>query len=98
MMRKVKCVHDQSMDARFPPDRPSRVTVRLRDGRVLTEELPYPKGDYRNPFSDAELCEKFRALTGAALSAAQQQRLMECALGVSRCSVPDLVRALVVKA
>lgn len=93
MIAKTRCVHDKAMDARFPPDRPSRVTVRMNDGRTFVKELPYPKGDYRSPFSDDELSAKFRSLSAGLLTPRQQERAIACALGFSRESVGSLIRA-----
>ena len=56
--------------------RPGRVTVRLRDGRTLAKQVDYPKGDPRNPLSDAEIEEKFRALADGVLSKKAQDKLI----------------------
>ena len=93
MIGKTRCVHDRSMDARFPPDRPSRVTIAMTDGRTFVRELPYPKGDYRSPFSDDELAAKFRMLSAEVLAPRQQDRAIECALGFANESAGSLVRA-----
>jgi 2-methylcitrate dehydratase len=93
MIRNVKCVHDRAMDARFPPDRPSRVTIALKDGRTLSREVAYPKGDYRSPFSDAELAAKFRTLAAGVLSPAQQERAIDFALNFSTAGIGDLIKA-----
>lgn len=93
MMQKVKCVHDKNMDARFPPDRPSRVTIELMNGKQLIKEIAYPKGDYRSPFSDAELTEKFRSLSADVLSPVKQERAIACALSFSNESVGSLIDA-----
>lgn len=93
MMRKIRFVHDRDMDARFPPDRPSRVTVVTRDGRKLVKEFAYPKGDYRSPLSDEELAEKFRLLSAGVLAPRQQERAIARALNFSRESVSGLIEA-----
>ncbi|MGH8617588.1 MAG: MmgE/PrpD family protein [Burkholderiales bacterium] len=93
MIQKVKCVHDKAMDARFPPDRPTRVTIVTNDGRKHVRELPYPKGDYREPFSDEELAAKFRTLSAAVLAPAEQECAIACALNFSRESVASLLQA-----
>ncbi|HEX4329240.1 MAG TPA: MmgE/PrpD family protein, partial [Burkholderiales bacterium] len=95
MMGRVKCVHEKAMDARFPPDRPSRVTIHLKDGRTVMKELPYPKGDYRDPFSDEELAQKFRELSGQVLKPQQQEKAITCALGFSKRTLPELIAACV---
>jgi 2-methylcitrate dehydratase PrpD len=93
MIGRTSCVHDKSMDARFPPDRPSRLTIKLNDGRVLAREIPYPKGDYRSPFSDEELAAKFRSLSASVLTPQQQQRAIACALNFSREGPASLIAA-----
>ena len=93
LMKSMHFVHDKSMDARFPPDRPSRMTIATRDGRKLTKGIPYPKGDYRAPFSDEELAAKFRSLSADVLTSAQQDNAIERALNFRQCSVRDLLNA-----
>jgi len=94
MVKRVKCVHDAAMDARFPPDRPSRVTLQLRGGRTLTREVAYPRGDYRDPLTDDELADKFRRLSRGALSPAAQERAIECALDFSNRTLPALLQCI----
>lgn len=80
MLAKTTCLHDPKMDAGFPRHRPTRVSVTLRDGTVLTKEVPFPKGDPRNPMTDAEIGEKFRALSSDVLSPSRQQQAIDVAL------------------
>lgn len=96
MMKRVTCVHDKAMDAHFPPDRPSRVTVVLKGGKTVVKELPYPKGDYRDPFSDAELAQKFRELSAGVLSAQKQEQAIACAIDFGKRSLPELITACTV--
>ena len=49
---------------RMPAERPSRVTVRLKDGRTFTETVYVSKGDIENPYSTEEVETKFLDLTG----------------------------------
>ena len=93
LMRNMRFVHDLKMDERFPPDRPSRLTIVTRDGRTLVKEVPYPKGDYRAPFSDAEIADKFRALSAGVLAPPRQEIAIERALDFSRGSVRGLLDA-----
>jgi 2-methylcitrate dehydratase PrpD len=56
---------DDQLDARLPAERPARVTLRLRDGRVLTAEVPNPVGDAdHHPFGRTEIDAKLQALIG----------------------------------
>ncbi|WP_137919786.1 MmgE/PrpD family protein [Hydrogenophaga sp. 2FB] len=97
MMAKVECVHDKAMDARFPPDRPTRVTIELQDGRSLVREFAYPKGDYRDPFSDEDITQKFMTLSAGVLNEAQQRKAIAAALGFSRSSLGELLAACVAR-
>jgi 2-methylcitrate dehydratase len=94
MMARVKCVHDKKMDAHFPPDRPSRVTIRLKDGRMLVKEVAYPKGDYRDPLSDDDLVEKFKTLSADLLPSAQLDHAAACALGFANHGMKSLIESL----
>lgn len=95
MHKKMRFVHDRKMDERFPPDRPSRLTIITRDGRTLVKEIPYPKGDYRAPFTDEEIAAKFRSLSADILTAPRQEIAIERALNFSRGSVRGLLDACV---
>ena len=43
------------------------MTVRLREGRTLSERVDFPRGHAQNPLSDAQVETKFQALAGARL-------------------------------
>ena len=55
------------MSALVPHLRPARVTVTLTDGRSETHSRDSHRGDFSEPFSEAELREKFRELAGVVL-------------------------------
>lgn len=93
MLRRVKCFHDKDMDKRIPVDRPSRVTIKLKDGRTFTKELAYPKGDPRSPFTDGELGEKFHAAAEKALPEKQRTRIINIALGLRKSNIGELMEA-----
>jgi 2-methylcitrate dehydratase len=93
MMKRIRFAHDSDMDQRFPPDRPSRITVALRNGSRLTHEVPYPKGDYRSPLADDELAAKLRTLSTRVLTGAQQERVINCALNFHGEDVQRLLAA-----
>jgi 2-methylcitrate dehydratase PrpD len=64
----VHIAEDPAMTAKVPDLRPARVTVTLKDGRSLAHTVQSHRGDFRNPFSEAEIREKFRSLAGEVLS------------------------------
>ena len=93
MLARIRCEHDPSMDARFPAERPSRVTVVLAGGERLTEERAYPKGDYRKPLSPDDLVTKLGSLAGTALDPEAQERLAACCLDFRNRGVGELMKA-----
>jgi 2-methylcitrate dehydratase PrpD len=55
----------------------AHVAIRLRDGRTLERHVAYPLGSLERPMSDADLEEKFHALTGSVLAAPDRERLAQ---------------------
>jgi len=76
-LHKVRVVADPEIEAVFPKLQRVIVTVLTNDGRELTKQLDYPKGDPRNPLTDAEIEEKFDALSEPVLSADARARLKD---------------------
>ncbi len=76
-LEKVEVVADPEIEAVFPKLQRVIVTVHTGDGREITEQLDYPKGDPRNPLSDEEIEEKFDALAGPVLSEKARARLKD---------------------
>ena len=93
MLERVKCVHDPDLDGGFPARRPGRVTVRLRDGRSVSKQVDYPKGDPRNPLSDEDLAKKFRGLSSRALTSQQQDAAIAIALDLRSHELRELFDA-----
>lgn len=93
MIRKTKCFRDPEMDKVFPGDRPGRVTVKLKNGKVHAKELAYPRGDYRLPFTDEELAKKFHTLAEPVLEKAKRDRAIELALNFRKANVKELLAA-----
>jgi 2-methylcitrate dehydratase len=61
-LNKVKVIADPEIEAVFPELQRVRVIIRTTDGRELSEQLDFPKGDPRNPLTDEEIAGKFAAL------------------------------------
>ena len=64
LMGKTRVDADSRMTAQYPAAAPASVSIRLRDGRVLSEEVTYPKGHAADPMSDSEVVDKFARLAG----------------------------------
>lgn len=92
LMTKIKIEDDPDLTAAYPRKWPARVTIALKDGRRLAAANEYPKGEPENPLSEREVIEKFKGLTGEALSPAQAAAIIERTLGLeSMGNVNDLL-------
>src|SRR5271163_4384019 len=69
LRHRVHIAEDPAMSALVPRLRPAQVTVTLTDGRSATHSRDSHRGDFSDPFSEAELRDKFRELAGVVLSA-----------------------------
>jgi 2-methylcitrate dehydratase len=76
-LRKVEVVADPEIEAVFPELQRVAVTITTTDGRELHKQLDYPKGDPRNPLTDAEVEAKFDSLAAPSLSAGARARLKD---------------------
>jgi len=76
-LRKVEVVADPEIEKVFPALQRVMVNISTTDGRNFSKQLDYPKGDPRNPLSDAEVEEKFAALAEGVLSVAAQKKLKD---------------------
>jgi 2-methylcitrate dehydratase PrpD len=76
LARKVSLRLDPELDARFPTETLSRVTVRS-DGRDFTSPATAPRGEASAPPLWAELEAKLRQASRFAATSAQQDQLIE---------------------
>ncbi len=90
-LRKVEVVGDPEIEKVFPALQRVIVTIRTTSGQEFTKQLDYPKGDPRNPLSDAEIEEKFAALAGPVLSRTAQKKVREAVWNLEKL---DSVRGL----
>jgi len=74
-LKKVEVVADPEIEKVFPALQRVIVNISTTDGSVYSKQLDYPKGDPRNPLTDAEIEEKFSALAEGVLSPAAQKKL-----------------------
>lgn len=75
MQRTAKAL-DAEVDAGFPGRRAARVTITLRDGRVLTHLQPDRKSDPELPLSDADLEGKLIELAAPVIGEPQARALL----------------------
>jgi len=91
-LKKVDVVADPEIEKVFPALQRVIVDITTVDGRSYSKQLDYPKGDPRNPLTDAEIEEKFAALADGVLSAKAQKKLVEAIWNLDEIkSVSDLM-------
>jgi len=94
-LRKVEVRADPEIEAVFPRLQRVKVTIHTTDGRELTRQLDFPKGDPRNPLSDREVEEKFDALAEPVLSPGARKRAKDAIWNLEeQGSVTDLLGLL----
>ncbi len=94
-LRKVEVVADPEIEKVFPGLQRVIVKIRTNGGKEFEKQLDYPKGDPRNPLTDAEIEEKFGALADPVMSKAAQQKVKDRVWNLEKLrSVSDLMRLL----
>jgi 2-methylcitrate dehydratase len=93
-LRKVEVVADPEIEKVFPALQRVIVNLTTVDGRTFTKQLDYPKGDPRNPLSDAEVEEKFGALAEGVLSDGVQKKLKNAIWNLEKAGSVSKVMAL----
>jgi 2-methylcitrate dehydratase PrpD len=68
LRHRVHIAEDPAMSAVAPRLRPARVTVTLSDGRQATHSRDSHRGDFNEPFTEAEIRAKFRELAETVLT------------------------------
>jgi 2-methylcitrate dehydratase len=61
-VQRVEVRRHEELSAAYPTAVGNILSIRLRNGRTLTERVDYPRGHARNPLTDAEVEAKFHAL------------------------------------
>ena len=97
IIKKLTVVEEPDFTRRYPAESCSRILVTTTDGRRLTAETSHPKGNYRNPLTDAEVEAKFRSLATTALEAARSERVLAEAWHLEKAATLDpLLESLVI--
>ena len=71
-LNKIVVVADPEIEKVFPALQRVVVKITTVNGREFEKQLDFPKGDPRNPLSDAEIEEKFTALADPVMSRSAQ--------------------------
>jgi 2-methylcitrate dehydratase PrpD len=76
LMQRVRVVEDPAMTAAVPAVRAARVTIRLRDNRVVEAIEEHPPGDAERPYPQEVIRGKHRALLRRGLAEADAEALL----------------------
>jgi len=77
VIHKIKGEASLEFEKMFPAKQPSKVVIRTKDGKTVSQYLEYPKGDPREPMTDEDIAVKFNALSAAVLSSNRQKEIRE---------------------
>lgn len=80
LMPKIKVRVDRQLDEAFQADPnrwPHRLTIQLKNGERIVEQVDYPIGDFKNPFDWEMADRKFRMLAQSQLHAEAVDSLLE---------------------
>jgi 2-methylcitrate dehydratase PrpD len=95
LMPKVGYARDPELEKNYPKEWPAWVRVTLQDGREVSAQVRFPKGDPENPLSWDELSEKYGALAGAVWSNQKLDAVREAVQRLERQkSLRDFARLL----
>jgi len=93
-LNKIEVVADPEIEKVFPALQRVIVNISTADGRTFSKQLDYPKGDPRNPLSDAEIEEKFAALAEGVLSTKAQKKLKDAIWNLEKLGSASKLMAL----
>jgi 2-methylcitrate dehydratase len=96
IMDKVKVVANDEFEALFPKFQPSRVTIMTNDGKEYSTRVDVPKGDPRDPMTEAEIAVKFTALGGDVIGKKQCGKLRKCIMSLENAAKLDELLELTV--
>jgi 2-methylcitrate dehydratase len=94
IMDKIKVVPNDEFESLFPEYQPSRVTITLADGTSHQQRVDVPKGDPRDPMTEAEIAVKFDALGTDVVGEAACRELRNVIMGIEREDALDRLLSL----
>ncbi|MEW6720759.1 MAG: MmgE/PrpD family protein [Thermodesulfobacteriota bacterium] len=95
LLRKVEVVPDPVFSARFPEEHACRLTVALRDGRILTREKTDYEGFHTRPMSMDGAAGKFRRVADGSLDPARMESVIQAVSGMENLTARELAGFLV---
>ncbi len=75
LMAKVDYERDPALEHNYPKEWPAWAKVKLQDGREVSAQVRFPKGDPENPLSWDQLTDKYRDLVKSVWDAPRVERV-----------------------
>lgn len=94
LLQRVHIAPDPAFSQRFPQEMPCRLTVTLKNGRVLTQEKRDYEGFYTHPMHWQQVQNKFNRLSEPYASASTRQSIIDRVANLEDASTVDLVNSL----
>lgn len=94
LIKKVAIHPDASYSARFPDEMPARISIALRDGRVIEREVSNCEGSCSLPMDRNAAYRKFEILSAPATIDAQRKAIAETVFDLENHAVIDLMALL----
>jgi 2-methylcitrate dehydratase len=96
LIQKVKGIPDEEIERNFPRLYTCDMEIRMKGGAVHRCRLDYPKGDPRNPLTDAELEGKFLSLAEPVLPKGRAKEVAAIVMGLEKeATLQRLMEAMV---
>jgi 2-methylcitrate dehydratase len=92
---KIKGEASEEFEAMFPAKQPSRVRITTTGGETFEAYLEYPKGDPREPMTEADLDAKFGALAAPLLDEERQASVKQLVFNCDDTDARSFMRGLV---
>lgn len=93
---KIKGEPSIEFEKMFPAKQPSKVVIKMKDGKEYEEYMEYPKGDPREPMTMEDLDNKFSGLASNWLSLEKQRKVKEIIFDCENISAKEFMKTLVV--
>lgn len=77
LIQKIEVKPNAELNKKYPEGIPNLLRIRTRSGATLEKEVTFPRGHARNPMTDAEVEEKFRALAEPLLPPARIAEILD---------------------
>lgn len=94
LLRRVTVRPDETYSGRFPDEMPCRITIRLRDGRVLSREGRDYEGFHTRPFTWERAFQKFEQLSGPYVPAPLRREITDRVMHLENVQISGLMRLL----